>query len=284
MSVTALSNEHRRYLRLLGVAAAPPDFDALRQIVGAHVCRVPFENVSKLLLYAREGAGRPITLTEFLDGIEHHDHGGTCYSSNPFLCGLLRALGYDATLLSADMQVPDIHSSIRVRLDGVEYHIDVGYAAPFRSPMPLDRLPHTVTSGAQRYVFDGCDRPDTYELTLYIRGERRHGYVVHPPPRGAGFFNGAILNSFRPGSTFMRCLRISRIFDDRTIDIRNRSLIVSRSDSSAETTLDSVEDLRDAVSTVLMMPRCAVEEAVRILERLMGQSFFGARRWADSLD
>lgn len=92
MRSTAISREHDRYLHLLGFADMPMGLDGLRAIVAAHLERVPFENVSKLLLYAREGAGRPLTLAEFLDGIEYADMGGTCYSSNLFLFELLQAL------------------------------------------------------------------------------------------------------------------------------------------------------------------------------------------------
>ena len=122
----------KRYLRLLGIRDFPVGLEGLRQLVRAHLVRVPFENVSKLLLFAREGAGRPITLAQFLDGIEHEDLGGTCYSSNPFLAELLAALGYECTLLGADMSAPDVHTSIRVRLDGHDYHVDAGPRPPLR--------------------------------------------------------------------------------------------------------------------------------------------------------
>ena len=101
----------------------------------AHICRVPFENISKLLLIGREGTPRPTRLPEFLDGIERQDLGGTCYSNNPFLVELLRALGYDADLLGADMSSPNVHTVIRVRLDGAEWHVDAGYGGPFWRPI-----------------------------------------------------------------------------------------------------------------------------------------------------
>src|SRR5579862_6628457 len=103
----ALREPYVRYLRLLGCDTPPQGEDGLQEIVRRHVWRAPFENISKLLLFAREGKGRIITLAEFLDGIEHQDLGGTCYSSNPYLARLLRALGYDADLLGADMSTPN---------------------------------------------------------------------------------------------------------------------------------------------------------------------------------
>ena len=107
-----------RYLRLLGIQGIPAGLAGLREIVARHLCRVPFENVSKLTLFGREGAGRVTTISEFLDGIENYDLGGTCYTNNPYLAELLQALGYDADLLGADMTKPDVHTVIRVRIDG----------------------------------------------------------------------------------------------------------------------------------------------------------------------
>ena len=82
----------QRYLRLLGISGRPAGIEGLEEIVLRHLCTVPFENVSKLLLFDRDKGGRAFTLDGFLDGIEYRDLGGTCYSSNPFLAELLKAL------------------------------------------------------------------------------------------------------------------------------------------------------------------------------------------------
>jgi arylamine N-acetyltransferase len=278
----ALGPVHERYLQLLGLAEPPVGRAGLHDLVQRHLCRVPFENVSKLLLFALEGRGRPATMTEFLDGIEHHDLGGTCYTSNPFLADLLGALGYDAALYAADMHVPDVHTSIRVRLDRREWHVDAGYAAPFREPIPLDRLPHEIIWGNDRYVFDRHGAG--HMMTVFTNGERRHGYVVHPPARDASFFHPIVGRSFEPGQTFMRCLRITRFFDDRAVELRNRRLLRVTAERAWETTIESMAHLRRVVDDELQMPRCRVEDAVAVLERLNGREFFGSEVWRDSTD
>lgn len=256
--------------------------DGFHAIVAAHLERVPFDNVSKLLLYAREGAGRPFTLREFLDGIEYADMGETCYSSNLFLFELLRALGYDATLLGADMNSPDVHSSICVRLNAVEYHVDVGYAAPFSYLILLHQLPQTIAAGPARYeVRHAPARPDSYEVTQFIDGRRRHGYVGASAARTPDFFGSAILASYRTDSTFIRCLRISRVVRGDVVDLRNRTLVVSRGESFITTRLDSVADLRRVMDEVLLMPRCRFGNAMVVLEHSVEASFFGSGRWTD---
>jgi arylamine N-acetyltransferase len=263
-----------RYLRLLGVEEPVSGLSGLERIVMAHICRVPFENVSKLLLIGREGTGRPMRLGEFLDGIEHKDLGGTCYSNNPFLVELLRALGYDADLLGADMSAPNVHTVIRVRLDGAEWHLDAGYGGPFRRPVRLDQLPQTVASGDLRFVFHRSAE-NHVEMSL-MRGETRlHGYSAHGPARSFAFFHPIILDSFRPGQHFMINLRLIRHFDDgRAAELLNSTLTFHGDGQSRVVELRDRSELRSAVANELAMPRCPIDEAVDVLERMSGQSLF----------
>jgi arylamine N-acetyltransferase len=270
------TNYRARYLRLLGIAAPVNGISGLERVVSAHVCRVPFENVSKLLLFAREGAGRPTELAEFLDGIEHSDLGGTCYTNNPFLIELLRELGYDADLLGADMSTPNVHTVIRVRLDGAQWHVDAGYGGPFRQPIPLDGLPVSIVNGEYRFAFQRSG--DDVELALLRGGTRLHGYVAHGPARPFEFFHPVILRSFQTGQTFMTNLRIVRYFEDgRAAEIFNSMLTVHSGSESRSVELGSVAELRSAVADDLGLPRCPVEEAVDVLERLTGRPLFQGR-------
>ncbi len=262
-----------RYLRLLGFNAIPGGLEGLGALVRSHLCRVPFENVSKLLLFGREGAGRVTSLGEFLDGIEREDLGGTCYTSNPFLAELLRVLGYDADLLGADMSTPNVHTVIRVRIGGVAYHVDVGYAAPLRRPVALDSLPFACDQGKYRYVLD--HRSGRCRLTVWSEGERVHGYAVGEHPRRRDFFRSIILDSYAPGKTFMSCLRVARFFEDGTsVELKDATLIRSLGTESVQNRLRSMRELRQAVDRQLAMPRCPIEEAVGVLERVTGRPFF----------
>jgi arylamine N-acetyltransferase len=269
------SDLRERYLRLLGVEGSVSGLSGLERVVLRHVCRVPFENVSKLLLIGREGTGRPAALSEFLDGIEHHDLGGTCYSSNPFLVELLREVGYNADLLGADMSTPNIHSVIRVRIDGLEYHVDAGYGGPFRYPIRLDRLPHEIPHGDSRFVVDR-DAGDRVQVSV-LRGDTLlHGYTAHEPPRGFDFFEPIILDSFQPGRTFMSMLRIVRYFENHAVELSNTTLSTHRGVESTQIELGNLAELRSAVASDLAMPRCPVDEAAAVLERLTGQRLFRA--------
>src|SRR5512143_789806 len=92
------------YLRLLGLRPRVPSLEALTELTGAHLVRVPFENVSKLY----------------------------------YLYRLLENLGYRVRLCGADMSRPDVHLVIVVTVEGHEYVVDGGYGAPFLAPLPRD--------------------------------------------------------------------------------------------------------------------------------------------------
>ena len=269
-----LSSPYTRYLRLLGFSRHPTGLEGLRLLVESHLCRVPFENVSKLLLLGNEGAGRAITLEEYLDGIEHFDLGGTCYSCNPYFADLLRALGYNATLLGADMTTPNVHTCIRVSLYRTAYHVDVGFAAPFRQPIPLDRLPHEISEGEQHYLFDRC--PGGYQMRERSGEKHIPAYVVHDPPRALDFFTAIIRDSFAPAAHFLNRLRIARFFEDHFVELVNGRMSVHRGDTTTHRELRTLTELEEAIRTDFAMPRCPVAEAVAILERHTGKPFFDA--------
>lgn len=265
-----------RYLRLLGIEGRPSGLEGLRLLVRRHLRAVPFENVSKLLLYGREGAARATTLAEFFDGIEQQDLGGTCYSNNPFFAGLLRSLGYDADLLGADMSKPDVHTCIRVRLDSAAYHVDVGFASPFREPMRLDRLPARIDEGGNHYLFDRGPAEGTFRMRMMIGEDCRVSYVAHDPPRPREHFAPAIGMSFALTSTFMQHLRISRIFEDYSVDLWDRELFRHDAGGTSIRRLATMAELKAAVAEDLGLPRCPAEAAIGVLERLNGKPFFEA--------
>lgn len=265
-----------RYLRLLGIEGRPSGLQGLRRLVRRHLRVVPFENVSKLLLYHREGAGRAATVAEFLDGIEYEDLGGTCYSNNPFFADLLRALGYEADLLGADMSKPDVHTCIRVRLGSRPYHVDVGFASPFREPIRLDRLPARIDEGGNHFILDRDAAAGTYRMRLFIGEECRVSYLAHDPPRPREHFAPAIEMSFALTSTFMQHLRISRIFRDYSLDLWDRELFRNDAGGTSHRHLATMAELKTAVAEEFALPRCPVEAAIGVLERLTGKPFFDA--------
>ncbi len=217
--------ELERYLRVLGVLRRPPGVHALRELTAAHLCRVPFENLSKLLYRLDPGMRLP-PLERFLDGIESNHLGGTCYSNNYHMGLLLRHLGYESRLCGADMSHPDVHVANVVTLDGREYLVDVGYGAPFFAPMPLDSEEDVVvTLGGDRYVLKPRGPDGSSVVQLHRDGKLRHGYRLKPEAREIEEFAGVIESSYSEKATFMNALMMVRFRPGASVSLYNLALL-----------------------------------------------------------
>ncbi len=253
--------DFRRYLKLLNLAEERPSVRALEKIVYEHMVRVPFENISKLLRWKRTNRHEIPNLTQYLDGIEQHHFGGTCYTNNHYINQLLAHLGYDVRLCGADMNRPDVHLVNLVRVDGREFLVDVGYAAPFLRPLPRDLSEDfEVTHGANRYLLKPQDAEGRSRLELYRDGILRHGYVAKPTARHIEEFDLVIADSFRPNGTFMNAILIVRFDTARSWVIHNMEYIETHNDLSRRSAFETADELIEGIHDLFGMP----PELVRI--------------------
>lgn len=253
----------RRYLAVLGVAKGEPNLNLLQQLVAAQVMRVPFENVSKLFYKKHLNLTGPPSLEQYLDGIEKHHFGGTCYASNYYFYRLLAGLGYEAKLCGADMATPDVHIVSMLRVDGREYLVDVGYAAPFLAALPRDvRSDWLIELGRDRYVLKPQDASGCSRLELYRDGALKHGYLAKPAPRKLDEFRAVIADSFRPSATFFNAILLARFCPNRSMVIHNLSLIEAEGRQSRTTRLRDRAELIATAHRYFDIPEEIVAEAV----------------------
>jgi len=149
-----------RYLTLLGVDVQAPTLDGLRAIAAVHPRRVPFENISAILRRHDRGIGPvpPLDLDAALDAWCARRAGGVCFEVTAMVDRLLSALGYRTHPVLAQGTFPGSHQANLVELDGQRYLVDLGNAAPFVEPIPLEREFELEHAGL-RYRFHPA--PDT---------------------------------------------------------------------------------------------------------------------------
>ena len=113
--------------------------ETLRALQVAHLLSVPFENLSI-------HAGQPILLEDdaLFSKIVTNRRGGFCYEANGLFAALLRALGFDVEMLSAEVANaagefgPDFdHMALMVQLER-RWLVDVGFGDSFLEPLLLD--------------------------------------------------------------------------------------------------------------------------------------------------
>lgn len=137
-----------------------PDAETLRALQVAHLMTVPFENLS---IHAAE----PIVLEDdaLFTKIVGKRRGGFCYEANGLFAALLRAIGFDVAMLSAEVANaagefgPDFdHMTLMVCLKE-RWLVDVGFGDSFPEPLLLDYPGEQVQGGrAYQIVTDGVHR------------------------------------------------------------------------------------------------------------------------------
>ncbi|MER5433851.1 arylamine N-acetyltransferase [Streptomyces sp. NPDC002588] len=128
------------YLRRIG-ATRPEraDLEGLRHLMERHLLSVPFENLD----YHMEGTD--IFMDErVLEKIVYGNRGGGCYEVNPALYFLLTSLGYEVDILPGWVHRPGGvlgpflgHLALRVKADGEDWLVDVGFGRNSRFPLNL---------------------------------------------------------------------------------------------------------------------------------------------------
>ena len=252
-----------QYLHILGVPEHTPSHGALAELVIAHLTRVPFENISKRYYRRHLSLTSLPTIQQYLGGIAQNHFGGTCYSNNYYFYRLLVSLGYEVKLCAADMSAPAVHALSIVAVEGHEYLVDTGYAAPFLSPLPRDwNTDYVVELGRDRYVLRPQDDNGCSRLDLYRDGVLKHGYLARPEPRRIEDFSEVIKNSFRPDATFLNSLLLARFYPGRSVVIHNFAVIESQGKVSTIHQLHGKDELISAIEERFEMPRSIVSEAL----------------------
>jgi N-hydroxyarylamine O-acetyltransferase len=212
-----------KYLAILEVEKSAPSLELLKRIVKAHLIKVPFENVSKLLFKQNDINYIP-DLASYLDGIEKYNFGGTCYANNYFLYLLLQHIGFEIILCGADMRNPDVHLLNIIRIDKHEYIVDGGYAAPFLVPLPTDlKTDFIITLGSEKYIIKPKDGSGRTKVEQYYNDKLQHWYTANPNPRRIEDFRRVIADSYSYEAIFMNAIRISRFSETGAYILKNFS-------------------------------------------------------------
>lgn len=136
-----------------------PTLDNLYALQVQHIYAVPFENLDIM-------NGIPVTLDkDFLfQRIVTEHRGGVCYELNRSFYHLLRALNYDTTFISGMVILGGSlveHGLNLVRLDGVDYAVDVGFGDCVLPPLPLR---HGVKQNAYGWTYSVAQQGELYHL------------------------------------------------------------------------------------------------------------------------
>lgn len=132
-----------KYLSRIGFSGpTEPTLDVLRSVHSSHLYSVPFENLT-----IHTGGRVQLDLPALYEKIVNQRRGGFCYEVNGLFSWLLRQLGFQVTMLSAQVKCkltgfygpPFDHLILMVCIDGQRWLCDVAFGGPiFPTPLSLD--------------------------------------------------------------------------------------------------------------------------------------------------
>ena len=222
--------------------SSTPTSDTLRALHHAHMLAVPFENLDISL-------GRKIVTDEaaILKKVVELRRGGFCYELNSAFAALLRALGFQVTLLSARVARADgtdglefDHLTLRVDFEQ-PWLADVGFGDSFLEPLRLEAgREQSDPAGTFRLVEDG-DR--WYLQKKEADGNWKAQYSFSLQPRRLEEFAGMChFHQTSPDSSFTRNRICSRATATGRVTLSEMKLIVTRNGEREERMLVSEEE------------------------------------------
>lgn len=213
--------------RLRYHGAREPTAATLRALHEAHLLAVPFENLDI-------GRGRAIVLDEaqLFEKIVVRRRGGFCYELNGLFAALLRALGFEVTLLSARVfsdgrfgpEFDQLVLRVRPR-DGSGWLADVGFGDCFVEPLRLEAGEQARPARARAYRLSCASG-------TWVLEERRDGAAYEAlysftgqPRRLADFAPMCHYQQTRPASHFTQRRVCTLATPTGRISLRDQKLI-----------------------------------------------------------
>ena len=224
-----------------------PTAATLRRLHVAHLLAVPFENLD---IHRRE----PIVLDDeaLFDKLVTRRRGGFCYELNGLFAALLRSLGFDVAMLSAEVAMEDDsfgppfdHMALLVTLQE-RWLADVGFGDSFREPLRLDER------GEQRQGVEAFRVEEAADRLLLLRrddgGRWKPQYRFALTPHSYADFAGMCRHhQTSPQSPFTQKRICSLATPDGRVSLSERRLITTTRGVRQERELADEDELADVL-------------------------------------
>jgi N-hydroxyarylamine O-acetyltransferase len=232
------------YLSRIGHRGAhEPTLATLQAVHLAHATHIPFENLDILL-------GRPIRidLKSLQAKLVEGGRGGYCFEQNTLFAAVLRALGFEVTLLAARVRfgatrvLPRTHMVLKVASEGAEWLADVGFGAAGLL------LPVRFGDGEEvrqfAWTYRLIEEDGQWVLRSLREGAWTDLYVFTFEPQLAVDFEVANhYVSTHPQSRFVQTLTAQRVAPEERRTLINREITIERASGSERRTLADDDEL-----------------------------------------
>ena len=218
-----------------------PSAETLRNLQVAHLLSVPFENLS---IHVHEA----IVLNDeaLFDKIVERRRGGFCYECNGLFAALLRALGFDVSMLSAEVaragggfSQPFDHMTLMVKLEET-WLVDVGFGDSFLEPLNMDNSTEQI-QGPESFRIVAEDQYLVVQRQYEHEWKKEYRFTLQPY-KYADFEEMCRYHQTSPQSHFTQKRICSLATSDGRITLSDMRFIVTSDGVREERTLTDQEE------------------------------------------
>lgn len=217
------------YFKRIGYfGSRAPSLTVLRDILNAHMSRIPFENLDVLL-----GRGVQLDTESLQKKLVTSCRGGYCFEHSSLLAAVLERLGFDVTrraarvvLFSPPAESSRTHMFMTVSLPEGVFVVDPGFGGfGSRFPVPLEDGAGDSRSSSTHWLA----RDGRYTVLRFKRGDDVvDGWVTdleeenHP----IDFELGNHFTATHPGSIFRQIIMMSIVTPSGRVSVMNRDMTI----------------------------------------------------------
>ncbi|MEB3282225.1 MAG: arylamine N-acetyltransferase [Lyngbya sp.] len=215
-----------------------PNLETLHQLHYCHLLAVPFENLSIHL-------NQPIhlNLETLYSKIVRQHRGGFCYELNSLFSWLLQQLGFNVTLLSAQVAREDGnfgrefgHLTLLVK-NTESWLVDVGFGDSFLYPLKLENSTEQIQNGE---AYKLIQNDDTWIFYHNKEGNYKPQYCFTLTPRNLTDFQTTCeYNQTSPQSIFTQRRICTKATPTGRVTLSDNRLIITQNGQREEQTLNT---------------------------------------------
>ncbi|WP_018664422.1 arylamine N-acetyltransferase [Heyndrickxia acidiproducens] len=258
------------YIHYLKLDREQPGINYLQRLIQNHLSYIPYETFSKFH-YFQDGNYIP-SFETFVRNLWEKGWGGTCFTLNINFARLLKALGFECSLVRV---VPG-HIALMVLLNGKKLYVDVGYGSPIMKPVELEAKRQHILHGFGEDIIFTQAAVGRFEVDRRSNGKSFVKKTIEWVPLSEENINQDIQASYNDDKTNETMRRVTAVrFNGRECYyLRDTSLKIMNYRNIREVQMKDFTRWKNVIQEVYQIEEESLAETVEFLQQ-RGVGLFG---------
>jgi N-hydroxyarylamine O-acetyltransferase len=236
------------YFRRIGYSGEPSvNFDTLRELHRKHLYSIPFENID-----IHTGKNITLDINYIEEKVINSGRGGFCYELNGLFYELLREIGFDVKMVSANVFDEDEkpgaefdHMALIVNIEGEEFIADVGFGDNFINPFAIN--PDMVNEDEAGFFQVVKEDEKYYKLLRSEDGVMFTSKYLfsHAPRRLSDYAEMCVYHQTNPKSHFVKNKLCSLANRGGRVTLVNDKLIITKEGKKEVSAIHGEEEFNE---------------------------------------